>query len=529
MAALLTTAPRLWAASTAEARAFTSATNLFGLGFYGPAEEALGKFAQAFPDSTHYSEAILYQAQALIKLTGFAQAVSLLAANQARAGTNADQFLFWQAEAHFRAGEYPAARDGFARLVAQFPASSRRLEAGLSEAAASMRLTNWPAAIDVLQRPDGVFQKAIRAHTTNDLVAGGYMLLAEAHLAEKEYARAEAALQPLADFKLPPGMAWRRQYALCELQLARGQNEQALQSTTNLLTLAANTAQPSLVAHSISLQAGLFEKADRADDAIAAYQKNLVESAPEDLQLQALQKVTELCLARNKSAQAAQALQQFLDRAPHAPTADVALLTLGELRLRQWVSGQDTNAPPITTTNAPTTTTTNALELAVQSLRTLTSQFTNSPLQGKAYLDLGWCFWTNDLPQSQANFEAAAAHLPFSADQATAYFKLADTKYWQTNYAGAISDYSAVADRFAALPEVRTNLLERALYQIVQAGVEGGKLTGSEQRPGQTAGMVSDRLPHGRRPAGRGARHDPTGRPGPRAGPVLGVHQGRAG
>jgi len=147
---------------------------------------------------------------------------------------------------------------------------------------------------------------------------------------------------------------------------------------------------------------------------------------------------------------------------------------LGEIRLRQWLTGQDTNVVP-SATNTPATT--NALELAMKSLRELTSRFPDSPLRGKAHLDLGWCFWlTTNLPASQTNFAAAVQALPSTADQATAYFKLADTQFRQTNYARAIVNYSNVLAKFGSMPEVETNLFEPALYQIVQAGVASGDL-----------------------------------------------------
>ena len=178
---------------------------------------------------------------------------------------------------------------------------------------------------------------------------------------------------------------------------------------------------------------------------------------------------------RIKSSEAAQSVQQFVDRYPRARSADIALLTLGELRLRQWLTGQETNTVVAAGTNAPATT--NALDLALKSLRDLTKGFTNSPLLGKAYLDLGWCFWVRtNLTASQTNFQAAVQRLPLSADQATAYYKLADSALGQTNYALAIANYHAVVAKFAALPEVETNLFEPALYQIVQAGVAGGLL-----------------------------------------------------
>ena len=66
--------------------------------------------------------------------------------------------------------------------------------------------------------------------------------------------------------------------------------------------------------------------------------------------------------------------------------------------------------------------------------------------------------------------------LPVSKDLATAYFRLADTQFQQTNFAGAIKSYQAIIEKFAALPEVRTNLFEPALYETVRAGLAGGDL-----------------------------------------------------
>ena len=174
-------------------------------GFYGPAETAFGNFALTYSNSTHLAEAVLYQAEARIELTNYTGATALLSTHQAKAGTNADQYAFWLAEAQFRGGDYPAARDGFARLVVDYPASSRRLEAGLGEATARMRLGDVPGAIQVLQRPEGAFQNAVHAHATNDLVSSGYLMLADAHLAQKDYAAAEAALQAALRTPAVPG------------------------------------------------------------------------------------------------------------------------------------------------------------------------------------------------------------------------------------------------------------------------------------------------------------------------------------
>ncbi len=469
---LLAAAPRLSAASSAENRAFNSATTAFQLGFYDRAEAAFGSFTQVFTNSTRRAEAILYQAEARLHQTNYAGAIELLSAHQAIAGTNADQYLFWLAEANFRKGDYPAATNTFAKLAREFPASARGLEAGIGEATARAKLSDWAGVIEVLQRQEGVFRKAVRANAANELVSCGYLLLSEAQLARQDYRAAEEALAPLARQRLTPDTAWQRQYLLCRIQLADGRTAEALQSSTNLVALAATAAQ---LADSAAFQAGLLERLGRPDEALAVYQKNLAEGVPAERRREALWKITALFLAQNKIAAAAQTLQRFLDQDPQTPSADMALLTLGEVRLRQYVAGPETNRVANAATNAPALT--NSLELALNSLQELAGRFPQSPLLGQAHLDLGWCFWlTNKMTEARTNFQAAVERLSLSTNLATAYFKLADTQFRLTNYAGAVTHYQAIIEKFRALPEVATNLFEPALYQIVQAGLAAGDL-----------------------------------------------------
>ena len=183
LATLLAAGPRLLAASSAETRAFNAATNTFRLGFSDRAEAAFASFAQTYTNSARLGEAILYQAEARIQQTNYAGAIELLSARQGSAGTNADQYLFWLAEAHFRKGDHPAAQAAFARLVKEFPASPRRLESAIGEATARMKVGDWPGVIEVLQQPDGVFQNAARARGADELVSCGHLLLTEAELA----------------------------------------------------------------------------------------------------------------------------------------------------------------------------------------------------------------------------------------------------------------------------------------------------------------------------------------------------------
>jgi TolA-binding protein len=476
---LLATGPRLTAAPGAD-RAFEAAYKAFRDGFYDRAEAGFGDFRQKFPDSPRLSEAILLQAEARLELSNYAGAITLLSAHQKDAGTNADQYAFWFAEAQLRKGDYRAASEGFAKLVKDFPTSSRALEAGMGEASALAVLarnqpSEWRRVVELLQQTNGVFQCAARTNAGNDHVVQGYLLLSEAQLATKDYHGAEETLQPLAKRLLGPKLAWQWQYLLLRIQLADGRTNAALQSTTNLLATAAAGGQTNLMAESAAVQADLFERQGRINDAIAAYQRNLAEGIPAERQRQALLKITELSLAQNDILQAARTLEKFLSQYPGAAYADLALLTLGELRLRLYEADAGTNRVAIASTNAAAAA--NNLQLALTSFSMLVTNHPQSSLYGKAQLDLGWCYWRlGKLPEGQAAFQAAVERLPFSKDLATAYLRLADLQFQQTNYASAIKNYEAIIEKFATLPEVRTNLFERALYQTVRAGVFGGDL-----------------------------------------------------
>ena len=494
---LLAAGPRLAAESAAD-RAFRTANDAFHDTVYDRAEAAFADFCQKYPDSPRLTEAILLQAEARLELGNYAGAIALLSARQKDAGTNADQYAFWLAEAQLRKGDYRAASDGFAKLVKEFPASSRLLDAAMGEASAEAALaraepSEWPRVIELLQQTNGVFQCEARTNAANDLVVQGQLLLGEAQLATKAYSAAEATLQPLAKRLLIPRLAWHWQYLLCRIELADGRTNAALQGTTNLLAVATKAARTNLLAESAAFQADLLERLGRTNDAIVAYQMNLADGFPAERQRQALLKITELLLAQNQIPQAAQELETFVSRYPDAALADLALLTLGELRLRLYEAAAGTNQTANAATNAAAAT--SDLQLAMAAFNTLTNKFPQSPLYGKAQLDLGWCYWAEGrMPEGQTALQAAVERLPFSMDLATAYFRLADIQFRQTNYAGAIKNYEAIIEKFGALPGVRTNLFERALYQTVIAAVAGGDLATATNTLQKMQAWYSNRL-----------------------------------
>ena len=483
--ALVCAAPLLRAAS-AENRAFDAAYNALRGAAYERAENEFGQFIHTYTNSPRIPEAILYQAQARFYRANYAGALELLTTNQPQAGKLGDEYLFWRGETLLQRGDFRPASDTFGKIAVDFPASTNLLRAALRQAVSRSKLSDWPGVLEL--QTNAVFQSAARTNASDEEVARGYLLLAEASLAQTNYSSAETMLKPLAQVHLAPPLDWQRYHLLSRILLADGRPVEALQISTNLLPLATAASQPRLQAESAAFQAGIFEWLGQLDEAIADYQKNLAGGIPPEAQRQALLKISQLALARNRIGDAVQMLERFLKQYPDAPARDLALVTLGELRLRRVVS--DTGADLLVATNTPAATN------LVQAMAALQDCLTNqqSAWRGRAELYLGWCFWSQtNLPACQTNFEAAVSHLAPSPEQAMAYYKLADTEFkiaqTQTNLANpaearmrqdnllrSITNYQAVVERFKGTPAVETNLFERALYQVVRAGLAAGNL-----------------------------------------------------
>lgn len=473
MAVLL--APRCALAAPTEKTAFEAAARAFQDRAYSRAEVEFGEFAKQFTNSSRLAEAVLFQAEARIMLTNYPGAIELLSARLPQAGTWADTFQFWLAEAHLRSGNYAAAADQFAALVAQFPSSARRLEAGLGEVTARSKRQEWTRVIELLQQTNGFFQIAVRANPTNDLALRGYLLLAEAHLEQNQIAAAEDSVRHLANVPLGPRLAWHREFLTCRIQAGKGNPELALPAITNLLTLASNAADVSFVAESIAFQGAVLERLKRFDDAMLAYERNLADGFPAERQTQALLKIASMALARNRLDDATRVLERFCAQDRNAPSREQALLTLGELRLRQHLLLAA--KPPATSqsTNAPAAT--NHLALAQAALDSLVKEYPRSALAGKAWLNLGWCFWLQTtMEPARDAFARAAEDLPKSLEQATALYKLGDSQFRLNNYAQAITNYSTMLARYEGDSQVREELCEPALYQLVRAAIEGNEL-----------------------------------------------------
>ena len=449
----------LFAASTREVRAYSAAASAFQDGMWGRAEVEFAEFVEKYPKSERVPEAVLMQAEADIKQQKYLQAVELLTTHETQAGKLADQYVFWLGEAQFQNEDYAAAAATFGRLVRDFADSSRRLDAAVNEAAARAKLGQWPQVAALLQAPDGVFQVNADKTPGDDRVVRGRLLLAEALFRQNQLSAATNVLHSVATQKLAPDLNWQLVQMLCHIQLADGQTDAALASTTNMIQLANLAGQPRMRAESAAEQGALLEKMGRPGDAQGVYEANLSTNVPAAWQRQAILKIAELAAAQTNFSQAVEALDKFLLQFPNSAAADVALLTLGELYLKQAVA----QVPPDT----------NEVVQAQAQFDRFIGIYKDSPLLGKAYLDRGWCLWTNgDIPASLDAFRTATDKLPVSPDLAVAHFKLGDALFAQGDFAEARDNYEAVVNEFTNFPAVNDAIGAQALYQTLRACLE---------------------------------------------------------
>jgi TolA-binding protein len=453
--ALLLGGGQLLAANTREERAYAAAARAFQDGMWSRAEVEFAEFSDKYPKSERVPEAVLMQAEADIKQAKYLQAIELLTTHESPAGQLADQYVFWLGEAQFQNEDYAASAVTFSRLVRDFTESNRRLDAVVNEAAAYAKLDQWSQVSSLLQTPDGVFQANAKKTPADDRVVRGQLLLADALLRQNKLGEAAEVLHSLATQKLAPELNWQQVQLLCHVELARDDTNAALASTTNLIRLANLTGQPGLRAESVVEQGGILERLGRTEDAQEVYQQNLSTNVPETWQRQAILKIAELAAAQTNFSGAEQSLEKFLAQFPNSASADVARLSLGEMYLKQAV----VHAPPDT----------NRLAQAQAEFDQFVGTYKDSPLLGKAYLDRGWCFWTNgDFSASLDAFRTATEKLPMSPDLAVAHFKLGDALFKQGDYAGARDNYEAVANDFTNFPAVNETLGAQALYQTLR-------------------------------------------------------------
>jgi TolA-binding protein len=456
--ALILSAGHAFAANGArQQRVFNSAVAAFQDGDYPRAETELAQFVHRFPDSTNVPEAVLLEAQSAFKQDDYTNSIVILAENMSVAGTNADQFVYWTGEAQFAGNNFPAAADTFGSLAQNFPGSPLRLRVTVEQAAALAWANQWPQAISLLGQTNGIFQRAAQLDPNNDLISRGRQLQAQGLFIEGEFTNALAILNSINPQILTPDLDAGLERLVYQLNLATTNFPATFAAATNLFQTAKIAGDNSLMAESVVMRASVLEEMNRIDDAIAAYTENLTTNAPDDRRRQAIQQITRLAIQQKQYSQAENSLSQFTN----SPDADVALLSLGELQLRDY---------------ATLATDTNLLAGAHANLDAFISRFPNNPMLGEAYFDRGWCFWleqnfTGSLPDFQA-----ATNLP-PEELTVAKFKTGDAQFAQGDLAHALENYLAVANDLTNFPATNRQLGQPVLYQILRVSLALTNLT----------------------------------------------------
>jgi TolA-binding protein/predicted negative regulator of RcsB-dependent stress response len=480
----------LRAATTAETNAFYTARENFRLGFWPQAEKGFADFAKKYTNSEYYASAISFEAQALFQERRYTDAIYLLSTEQARAGALAEDFTWWTGQCQFALTNYTGAADTFGRLLKDYQASVRRLRAAVWQAKAFGKLQRWSRVIDILGRPDGEFQQLAKSSPGETDAITGFLRLAEAQLEQRDYPAAEQTLRNLGNQKLGGDDEWQRRYLLGRVQLSAGHTDEALQTCTNLLELTAASIGGDRRPETLALQAGALEQADRLPEAIGVYEQNLGTNAPAELRQEALLKIVELRIRQNDIGAATTSLELYLATFPTEKGSELALLTLGELQLRQYREAvNNARRPPDALAGAET----NLLDQAITNFNTLITSSSNATYAGKAQLNLGWCLLSErKIAESELAFSNALAQLPFSEDQAVARFKFADSQYWRKDYGAAFANYRRVIDDYTNLPAVTNELFEPALYQMIRAALNQTNLPAAEEAMGHLLAWYPD-------------------------------------
>jgi TolA-binding protein len=444
----------LLAANPREQRAYAAAVASFHDEIYGRAELELDQFVKSFRTSTNLPQAVLLLAQAQFKQSKYAEAIAQLNAPPENLGSLADRYAYWTGEAQFMTNGYAAAAATFTALVKNFPDSPLCLAAVVEASAAWEKLNDWPSIIGTLGNETGFFQRTAQADPGNEQVVNGRVLLARALSAQKDFNGAAKVLGELNPALLKPEQEWRKDSLLFAIKLALNDATGALALTTNLVQVARQQNNPDWLAGVAAMRGTVLEKLGRWDEAVAARQENLSATAPVEKQREAILKIAALAAAQKDYAGAAARLEKFLEQAGDTPVTDLVLVTLGELRLRDFSA-------------------TNHLTLAQAAFDRLLAASPQSPQAGRAYLDRGWVFWLGEkYSESLADFKNAATRLPVTEDLAVALFKAADAEFKLQNFTAARDDYALVLEEFAQWPNVMKSIGDRALYQIVRANLE---------------------------------------------------------
>lgn len=433
------------AAEPGETEAFESAALSLTDGFYDAAAAAFDQFAAAFPQSERLLEARELAAHA-------------------------------RGEAGLKSGQHEAAASAFEAAIAIRPDSPRTLDALLGIARARIELRQPSLTVEILAAPAGPFQKLAQASPEDSRIARGFLLLSEAYLELSEHASGVEVLAPLANGDLAPDLIWQRDFLLVKHRTAMGETERALQTATNLFSVATAAGSVLKQAESTSAEAGLYQRLNQTALALTVIDRNLATNVPPEYRRQAALKKIELLLASDRVDDAADQLAAFMQSYPDDAGKAEVRMTQAELLLRRFRS-----APSAERSEGKS-----VLDAARALFTRVIASDPAPDLAGRALYHLGWCLWeladidaagsADHVRSARDAFSKAVERLERSRFKAEALFKLADCEFRMNEFEVAAGHYQALINEYSDLTQVKESLFDRALYQILRTGVQMGNL-----------------------------------------------------
>ncbi len=465
IAALVLPAGPLNAAAQAEQNAYAAAIRAFEWKLFQRAEEEFAQFIKHFPDSELAAQAAAFRLR-----------------SRAHRLSSQDQ-------------HGPAAA-AFHKLRIEFPNSPNYLEFIFREAWSEYHQGKREAVIQLLGAEES-FQAAAAVRPDDPsvlrFIVSGWLLLAQTHLDQENYAAAKQALEKATDRDIRPEFKWRWQFIRTRLHLAANEIKPALELALPLMRLAEATEKKEWIAESAAVLGEVLIAAGQLEAAIAAYKKNLADGIPQNRRREAWSRIIEL---RQK-----QSPNQFLDslekfaadaQAASDPALDIPLLALGNQKLRLYY--KETGQAEHSETPPPAAAA--WLAGALKALERLPREFSESALLNEAYYHLGWCHWERgETEKSVAAFQEAVDRLPEGFEKTIAQFKLADGHYALKQYTPALRRYQKIADSFAPpLQSEEQTFLTQVLYQTIRAAVEAGDEDAAAAAVSRLAVLAPDSL-----------------------------------
>ena len=160
-----------------------------------------------------------------------------------------------------------------------------------------------------------------------------------------------------------------------------GTPEEALAASSNLLAEATGAGDPAQLAETYAFLAGVFARLNRTNEAINAFTNNLAGGILGGTSDPSSDECNEVVDRRRQAARGGRPFEG-LYRARARPARDLALVLLGELRLKQDALDPGASRAEAVGTNAPPAT--HYLDKATAALTRMTQKFTNSLFLGRA-------------------------------------------------------------------------------------------------------------------------------------------------